>query len=119
MKATDPKFQQTIQNGPVKWAITTDGELSFIPKYVNGEEIPHTVITGGADVYSVGEATIMNNGRGYQLSEAILLLLDASDVLRPQQRVLVLDTPEYWQVVTDRLEQFERDVRPYFHYYSI
>ena len=62
----DSGFQQMIQNGIVKWAISKSGELSFIPKLVDGVEIAHTALIGGADVLSAGEAEIINTGNGYR-----------------------------------------------------
>jgi RHS repeat-associated protein len=65
IQAKDPGFQSLIQKGTVKWAISEDGQLLFVPKYVGGTEIPHTVITGGNPVLSAGEASIINTGNGY------------------------------------------------------
>lgn len=65
IKVGDPGFQGMIQNGTVKWAVTQDQQLAFIPKFVGGTEIPHTVITAGADVLAAGEADIINTGNGY------------------------------------------------------
>ena len=47
IKVGDPKFDPVINQGTIKWAVTIEGELVVIPKFVNGEEIPHTVLTHG------------------------------------------------------------------------
>jgi len=65
LRVGDSGFQEMIQNGPVKWAVTLDHELSFIPKFVDGIEIPHTVITKGEPVLAAGEAIIDNSGNGF------------------------------------------------------
>jgi len=67
LKVGDPGFQEVIQNGPVKWAVSADGQLYVIPKWVNDTEIAHTVITGGDPVLAAGEATIINTGNGYRI----------------------------------------------------
>jgi RHS repeat-associated protein len=51
-------FDQAINEGPIKWAVTPDGKLEIIPKFVEGEELAHTVITSGEDVIAAGEASI-------------------------------------------------------------
>jgi hypothetical protein len=49
--------------------------------------------------------------------EATSLLIEAADTFKPQKGAP--ETPERWQMIKDRLEQLEHDIRPYFHYYSI
>ncbi len=68
LKVTDEGFQEVIQNGTVKWAITEDGQLYVIPKWVDETEIAHTAITRGDPVLAAGEATIINTGNGYRVT---------------------------------------------------
>lgn len=55
-----PAFDQAINEGEgrVKWAVLQDGSLAVMPKSVNGVEIPHSVLSGGAPVLAAGEANI-------------------------------------------------------------
>jgi hypothetical protein len=56
-------FDDVVNGGRIKWAVTTDGELLVIPKNVDGVgEIPHSVITRGGDVLAAGEAEIASAG---------------------------------------------------------
>jgi hypothetical protein len=48
----------------VKWVITSDEELLVIPKYVNGEEIAHAVISN-KPVLAAGEADVAGQSGGY------------------------------------------------------
>ncbi|MBA2679869.1 MAG: hypothetical protein H0U76_15915 [Ktedonobacteraceae bacterium] len=66
LRVGEPGFQKMIQDGTVKWAVTKSDGLKFIPKWVDGQELAHTVITGGEDVLSAGEANIFNTGNGYR-----------------------------------------------------
>jgi Pretoxin HINT domain len=68
LKVGDQGFQEVIQNGPVKWAVTQDGQLYVIPKWVGKTEIAHTAITRGDPVLAAGEATIINTGKGYRIT---------------------------------------------------
>jgi hypothetical protein len=38
--------------------VLEDGSLVIMPKYVNGEEVPHSLLSGGQGVRSAGEAEI-------------------------------------------------------------
>ncbi|MDT5025584.1 MAG: hypothetical protein QOE61_2010, partial [Micromonosporaceae bacterium] len=53
-----PEFDAAIQSGTVKWAVLEDGTLVVVPKFVNGVEISHAVLSGGARVAAAGEAEI-------------------------------------------------------------
>jgi hypothetical protein len=58
-------FDQVIATGRIKWAVTEDGTLVVIPKWVKGQEIAHTVLTGGAPVLAAGEAEVAGGAGGY------------------------------------------------------
>jgi len=65
-QAGTPEFDQMIQNAEqsgekLKWVITQDGELWFIPAKVGDKEIYHSVITNGGDVIAAGETEIMSS----------------------------------------------------------
>ncbi len=69
VKVGGPGFDDVINSGKVKWAVTQDGELNVIQHSVNGEEIAHTVLTGGNPVLAAGEADIAGSGGQYMLLE--------------------------------------------------
>jgi Domain of unknown function (DUF4150) len=56
------KFAQVANEGPIKWAITAENGLQVIPKVVEGVEISHAVISGGAPVLAAGEASVAVSG---------------------------------------------------------
>ncbi|MFJ9823669.1 polymorphic toxin-type HINT domain-containing protein [Streptomyces sp. NPDC101160] len=59
-------FDSAISSGAVKWAVREDGSLVIMPKFVNGQEISHSVLTRGAPVRAAGEADIAGSvGDGY------------------------------------------------------
>ena len=60
-QAGTAEFEEILQQdeGQVKWVITKNGELWFIPKNVNGNEIAHTVMTNGDGVIMAGDANIV------------------------------------------------------------
>lgn len=61
-----PEFDAAVQSGTVKWAVLEDGTLVVVPKYVNGVEISHAVLSRGADVAAAGEAEIAgSSSSGY------------------------------------------------------
>ena len=62
-------FDEAINQGTIKWAVTTAGELVIIPKVVNRQEIPHTVLTRGNPVLAVGEAEIVGSNGQYLMLE--------------------------------------------------
>ena len=45
-------------DGQVKWVVTIDGKLRVIPKFVDNQELAHSVIANGSDVIAAGEAYI-------------------------------------------------------------
>ncbi len=61
----DAAFEEVVNSGTVKWVVTTDGELLVIPKYVRGQEIPHTVMTEGRPILAAGEADLAGTGGQY------------------------------------------------------
>jgi RHS repeat-associated protein len=69
MSPDDPGFEDLVNGGKVKWAVTKEGDLKFIPHDVNGTEIYHTVITGGEPVLAAGEADISGAGGQYWVTE--------------------------------------------------
>ena len=63
--ANSSKFDEIVNSGEtVKWAISTTGELRFVPAFKNGIQISHVVIHGGRDVIAAGEASIVSLGNG-------------------------------------------------------
>lgn len=58
-------FDETIGSGTVKWAIGEDGTIRVMPKHVNGQEIYHSVLFGGAPVRAAGEADIAGGAGTY------------------------------------------------------
>jgi hypothetical protein len=55
----DPGFGDIIgSNDAIKWAILEDGSLVVMPKFVNGQEVPHSLLSGGRGVLAAGEAQI-------------------------------------------------------------
>lgn len=62
MRPGDPGFEELVNSGRVKWAVNEQGELLFIPHTVDGEEIAHSVLTGGQPVMAAGEAEIVAAG---------------------------------------------------------
>jgi hypothetical protein len=63
----DPGFEDMVNAGKVKWAVTEDGQLHVIPHSIEGDgEIPHTVATGGKPVLAAGEADIAGTQGEYQ-----------------------------------------------------
>jgi hypothetical protein len=69
-KVGSQAFRRVIDDGEtLKWAVTREGELLMVPKYVNGDEISHAVITGGKNVVAAGEAQVASGGGKYFLLE--------------------------------------------------
>jgi len=65
MSISDNGFAAIVANdGHLKYAVTEDGYLLFIPKYVDGVEIKHAVITSGKPVLTAGEVQIASDGKG-------------------------------------------------------
>ncbi|MDH2393194.1 hypothetical protein QCN29_31350 [Streptomyces sp. HNM0663] len=65
MRVGDEGFDDVINSGTVKWAVTEEGELVFIPKHLQGTELKHPVLTNGAPVRAAGEAEIAGGGGNY------------------------------------------------------
>ncbi len=58
--AGSSKFEGIVSSGEtLKWAISTSGELRFIPAVKRGTEISHAVIHNGKDVIAAGESSIV------------------------------------------------------------
>jgi hypothetical protein len=51
-------FDAALSTGTVKWAVLRDGTLVVVPKFVDGVEISHSVLSGGAAVRAAGEADV-------------------------------------------------------------
>lgn len=58
LRVSDRQFETTVNAGTVKWAVTEQRELFIVTKYVQGQEISHTVLTNGEPVLAAGEADI-------------------------------------------------------------
>lgn len=63
LKIGESGFDDAINEGTIKWAVTINGELVIIPYSVGNIEINHTVLTGGQPVLAAGEAEIAG-GKG-------------------------------------------------------
>ncbi|MCC8246417.1 WXG100-like domain-containing protein [Saccharothrix luteola] len=64
-----PEFDRLLGTGEkLKWAVLEDGRLVVVPKHVDGVEIKHSVLSGGAPVRAAGEVEIAGgSGRYYSL----------------------------------------------------
>jgi hypothetical protein len=60
-------FDEAINSGTVKWAVTKEGSLFVIQKFVGGVEISHAVLSGGESVLAAGEAEIAGSKGEYYL----------------------------------------------------
>lgn len=59
-------FDSAVGSGTVKWAVREDGSLVVVPKFVDGQEISHSVLSRGAPVRAAGEADIAgSSGDGF------------------------------------------------------
>lgn len=58
-------FDRMIDGEKIKWAVLKDGRLVIVPKIVGGEEIKHSVLSGGAPVRAAGEAMIAGSDGHY------------------------------------------------------
>jgi RHS repeat-associated protein len=54
-------FDAAINSGTVKWAVLPNDELRVVPKFAGGEEISHSVLSGGGPVRAAGEADIVGS----------------------------------------------------------
>lgn len=61
----DPSFDSVINQGKIKFVITTDGSIFLAPHTKNGFEISHAVLSGGKPVISAGEADILGSAGSY------------------------------------------------------
>jgi hypothetical protein len=64
LRPSDPGFAELVTADTVKWVLTIDGELLFIPEKVGGDELAHPVMTNGGPVLAAGEADIVDLGGG-------------------------------------------------------
>lgn len=67
LRVRDAGFDEVINQGTIKWAVTEDNKLFVIPKFANGEEISHVVLTGGQTVLAAGEANIAGSEGDYYM----------------------------------------------------
>ncbi|MFJ3100059.1 hypothetical protein [Streptomyces sp. NPDC086835] len=65
LRVGDDGFDEVINSGTVKWAVTMDGDLVIIPKHVGGVELKHPVLTNGDPVRAAGEAEIAGGNGSY------------------------------------------------------
>ncbi|WMX49147.1 hypothetical protein RGF97_16825 [Streptomyces roseicoloratus] len=65
LKVGGEGFDEAINAGTVKWAVTLDGELVIIPKHVGSVELKHPVLTNGDPVLAAGEAEIAGGQGSY------------------------------------------------------
>jgi hypothetical protein len=57
----DASFDAIIGRGTIKWAVLRDGTLVVEPKFVDGQEISHAVLSNGDPVLAAGEADIVGS----------------------------------------------------------
>lgn len=57
-KIDSREFTRIFDEDTIKWAVTQDGELYVMPKYVDQQEIPHTILTNGEPALAAGEANL-------------------------------------------------------------
>ncbi|MBW4693753.1 MAG: hypothetical protein KME27_18565 [Lyngbya sp. HA4199-MV5] len=62
-------FDAVVNQGTIKWAVVENGTLLIVPKYVDGQEIPHTALTRGEAVLAAGEAEIIGSNGEYIVLE--------------------------------------------------
>ncbi|WP_245641254.1 hypothetical protein [Streptomyces megasporus] len=65
LRVGDDGFDAAVNSGTVKWAVDEQGNLFVIPKYVDGVELKHPVLTGGRPVLAAGEAEIAGSRGSY------------------------------------------------------
>lgn len=65
LKVGDAGFDEVIERGRIKWAVTTDRELFVIPQSVDGQEIYHTVLSRGQPVLAAGVTDIVSSSGQY------------------------------------------------------
>lgn len=66
-KISDPEFGTIANSGIIKWVVSLEQQLFVIPKFIQGQEISHTVLTNGEPVLAAGEADIAGDDGEYYL----------------------------------------------------
>ena len=98
IKVGESGFDDIINEGTVKWAVTTKLELLVIPKFLDvSNEIYHTVITLGEPVLAAGEAEIVGSNGLYIL----LTISNHSGHFRPTSESLELGITAFRQQGVD------------------
>ena len=98
IKVEEAGFDDIINEGTVKWAVTTKLELFVIPKFLDvNNEIYHTVITRGQPVLAAGEAEIVGSNGSYIL----LIISNHSGHFRPTSESLELGITAFRQQGVD------------------
>ncbi|MCB8763054.1 hypothetical protein [Planktothrix agardhii] len=98
IKVGESGFDDIINEGTVKWAVTTKLELFVIPKFLDvSNEIYHTVITLGEPVLAAGEAEIVGSNGLYIL----LTISNHSGHFRPTSESLELGITAFRQQGVD------------------
>ena len=98
IKVGEAGFDDIINEGTVKWAVTTKLELFVIPKFLDvSNEIYHTVITLGEPVLAAGEAEIVGSNGLYIL----LTISNHSGHFRPTSESLELGITAFRQQGVD------------------
>jgi hypothetical protein len=64
LRPSDPGFSALVTEGTVKWVLTIEGDLLFIPEKVDGAELAHPIMTNGGPVLAAGKAEIVDLGGG-------------------------------------------------------
>jgi RHS repeat-associated protein/uncharacterized repeat protein (TIGR01451 family) len=67
LRVGEPGFDDVVNRLHVKWAVDEDGALLLMPKYVEGEELYHPVLTNNRPVRAAGEAHITGGNGVYFL----------------------------------------------------
>ncbi|BDA70445.1 hypothetical protein CAL7716_046110 [Calothrix sp. PCC 7716] len=65
IKIGEPGFDAVINEGTIKWAVTTNRDLVVIPYLVGSIEVNHTVLTNGEPVLAAGDAEIAGHEGQY------------------------------------------------------
>jgi len=98
IKVGEAGFDDIINEGTVKWAVTIELELLVIPKFLDvSNEIYHTVITRGQPVLAAGEAEIVGSNGLYIL----LTISNHSGHFRPTPESLELAITVFTQQGVD------------------
>ena len=98
IKVGEAGFDDIINEGTVKWAVTKNLELLVIPKFLDvNNEIYHTVITRGQPVLAAGEAEIV----GVNGSYILLTISNHSGHFQPTSESLELGITAFMQQGVD------------------